>query len=217
MSKGAGRVERAIRDMIARDEGCRRVASSRLFWTAFGAPPWTRAQRVSALRAMRRIVVGQLRWSERRETHSGRVEVVFNFDSPHGAVGVNRSGAVQYLSPRPLPKRQVEQAQRRQQRERKRLLQERREARAAEQRRPPPDPALLAAHDEQWNLLSTVTNDLAAALDRLAFDDCPPIMLERWVVALNMLGHQYEQAMRLCERRLGTALAAVASTRGGSD
>jgi hypothetical protein len=61
MSKGAGSVEMAIRTLIASEFRAYRhlseysFSSDDLCRAAFGEGPWTRAQRVSAKRAMHRI------------------------------------------------------------------------------------------------------------------------------------------------------------------
>ena len=71
--QGPGRVERAIRAVIERRDGYVRpgaalrerrwyirelisISSEELYQAAFGDPPWSKAQRVSVLRAMRRIM-----------------------------------------------------------------------------------------------------------------------------------------------------------------
>ncbi|HEX3346868.1 MAG TPA: hypothetical protein VHS58_02055 [Acetobacteraceae bacterium] len=70
MSKGPGRVERAIRAMIAakRAAGWRylTLSTAALCEAAFGGETWTTAQRVSVLRAMHRIAAKEAGWTTRR-------------------------------------------------------------------------------------------------------------------------------------------------------
>jgi hypothetical protein len=204
MSKGAGRVEQAIRDWIERDTSCRQFLSQTLYRAAFGGgSPWTPAQRRSVLRAMRRIVAGQPRWSERRTVWLGRVEVEFMFDPPDNATGTNKR-AVEYLSPRPPTKRQAEQAERRKLRERKRVLAERREQRAYLKKHPPEPVSPFEADRERrafgivWMLKGENVFDPLAILDRARE---VLLLRERDRPAFDRLWREYEKAMRLSELR----------------
>jgi hypothetical protein len=88
MSRGPGRVERAIRDMIEREqarqsaeEASLRFPSAAVYGAAF-VPPWSRAQQVSAQRAMYRVMAGETGW---RTEGGKRRRTVFCFERPDGA------------------------------------------------------------------------------------------------------------------------------------
>jgi hypothetical protein len=95
MSTGAGRVERAIRDYIEREGRRRAFYADSLFMAAFGGPPWTRSQRVSALRAMHRIVADQPGWRVR--SPEGKRGVVFEFTPPADAPKSKRVATVHLM------------------------------------------------------------------------------------------------------------------------
>jgi hypothetical protein len=102
MSKGAGRVEQAIRTMIERHNWQRWFDSDKIVAAAFGPPPWTSAQQHSALRAMHKIVDGQPGWSVEPAPHH---RVTFRFKPPHGVAKAQRVAAAHVLQ-RPTPVRQ---------------------------------------------------------------------------------------------------------------
>jgi hypothetical protein len=86
MSKGPGVVQRAIREMIEREQAEQanlRIPSAAVYAAAFGRPPWKRAQEVSAQRAMHRIMAGEEGW---RTEGGKRRRTVFCFDRPNGAL-----------------------------------------------------------------------------------------------------------------------------------
>jgi hypothetical protein len=104
MSKGAGRVERAIRTMIERrGRGWQQwFTPDDIAEAAFGMKPWTEAQRHSAMRAMHRIVDGQPGWSV--EKHRDW-RMAFRFTPPPDAPKAERAAAG-YLLDRPKALRQ---------------------------------------------------------------------------------------------------------------
>jgi hypothetical protein len=81
MSTGPGKVERAILALIERRK---HPGTADLCRAAFGDPPWTKAQRVSVLRAMHRIVAREPGWTaeRRRAWNMEKAELRFSWQPP---------------------------------------------------------------------------------------------------------------------------------------
>jgi hypothetical protein len=128
MSKGAGRVEQAIRDAIARDRRRQQFRPEGLVRDVFGWGPITTAQRKSVLRAMHRIIDGQPGW--RVHSLKGERGVVFEF-TPPAETPKSRQKAAAHLMQRSLKVKPKSPRQRA------------REAGAGTGHRPPPDAAVF--------------------------------------------------------------------------